>query len=237
VRFDSVYLDSLAKERQLKVEVGAPALVRQAVPQIVPAREDRRTLATYRGGTFRVKDVARWLLALDPNDVRGISTASDAQLTQFVKVLAQRDMLLQQVDAAGVRLTAEDWRHVRAEHDSSVGRLEGLLGVTPELLKDSAATPVGRVQLAMAHVDRYVDRAVTQGSAPFYPVPPFLAGALREGKPWSLNEAGIARALEAAQAIRTTDTTGRGASPTGTGLKRAPGPPPVAPDSGKQAPR
>src|SRR6184192_4120103 len=125
------------------------------------ARIDSRTLATYKGGTFRVKDLARWLLALDPNDVRGISAASDAQLNQFIKVLAQREMLLVEVDKAGVRLSPDDWRRLRSEHDSAVARLEGLLDVSPQLLKDSAATPAARVQLAMAHVDRYVDQAVT----------------------------------------------------------------------------
>src|SRR5881628_65207 len=231
-RFDSLYLDSLANQRQLKAVSGAPALVRQAVPQIVSARSDTRTLATYKGGTFQVKDLARWLLALDPNDVRGIATASDAQLNQFLKLLAQREMLLAEVDKVGVQLDPADWRQLRAEHDSGVARLEGVLGVSPQLLKDSAATPAARVQLAMAHVDRYVDQAVTLGSAPFVPVPPFLAGALRQGQPWSLNEAGIARAVESAQAIRAADTTGRGAPATGTGLKRAPGPPPVAAESG-----
>jgi len=58
-QFDSLYLDSLAKQRQLKIGSGAPALVRQAVPQIVSARSDNRTLVTYRGGTFQVKDLAR----------------------------------------------------------------------------------------------------------------------------------------------------------------------------------
>jgi len=235
-QLDSVYLDSVAKQRQLKIESGGPALVRQAVPQIASARSDNRTLATYRGGTFQVRDLARWLLALDPNDVRGVATASDAQLNQFLKVLAQRDMLLVEVDKAGVPLNAGDWRQLRAEHDSGVARLEGLLGLSPQLLKDSAATPAARVQLAMAHIDRYVDQAVTKGSAPFFPVPPFLASALRQGQPWSLNEAGIARAVESAQAIRAADTTVRAAPPTG--LKRAPGPPPVAVDSGgRQAPR
>src|SRR5882724_4815164 len=235
-RFDSLYLDSLANQRQLKAVSGAPALVRQAVPQIVSARSDTRTLATYKGGTFQVKDLARWLLALDPNDVRGIATASDAQLNQFLKLLAQREMLLVEVDKAGVQLTPGDWRRLRAEHDSGVARLEGLLGVSAQMLKDSAATPAARVQLAMAHVDRYLDQAVTQNRAPFFPVPPFLASALRQGQPWSLNEAGIARAAESAQTIRAADTTVR-AAPT-TGLKRAPGPPPVAPDSGgRQGPR
>src|SRR6267143_3510358 len=235
-QLDSVYVDSLANQRQLKILPGAPALVRQAVPQIVSARSDTRTLATYKGGTFQVKDMARWLLALDPNDVRGIATASDAQLNQFLKVLAQREMLLVEVDKAGMQLNPGAWRQLRAEHDSAVVRLEALLGLSPELLKDSAATPAARVQLAMAHVDRYVDQAVTRGSAPFFPVPPFLAGALRQGQPWSLNEAGIARALESAQAIRAADTTARAAPPTG--LKRAPGPPPVAAESGgRQPPR
>ncbi len=228
-RLDSLYFDSLTKARQLKVEAGAPARVRQAVPQIVTARDDEHTLATFRGGAFRVRDLARWLLALDPNDVRGIATASDDQLTQFVRLLAQRDMLLEQIDSAGVVLTADDWGHVRAEHDSGVGRLEGLLHLSPQLLKDSAATPDARVRLAMAHMEGYLDAAVTQGSAQFLPVPPFLAAALRRGETWSLNDAGIARAVERAQAIRAADTTARQAP--GTGLKRAPGPPPIAGDS------
>src|SRR6266550_490497 len=97
-QLDSLYLDSLANQRQLKIESG---------------RSDSRTLATYKGGTFRVKDLARWLLALDPNDVRGISAASDAQLNQFIKVLAQREMLLVEVDKAGVRLSPDDWRRLR----------------------------------------------------------------------------------------------------------------------------
>jgi len=235
-QIDSLYLDSLAKQRQLKIASGAPALARQAVPQIASARSDSRPLATYKGGTFEVKDLARWLLALDPNDVRGISTASDDQLNQFLKVLAQREMLLVEVDKAGVQLTPGDWQRLRAEHDSGVARLEGLLGVSAQMLKDSAATPAARVQLAMTHVDRYLDQAVTQNRAPFFPVPPFLASALRQGQPWSLNEAGIARAAESAQAIRAADTT-VSAAPS-TGLKRAPGPPPVAPDSGgRQGPR
>src|SRR5438874_1739962 len=139
------------------------------------------------------------------------------------------DRRLEQIDSAGVRLTADDWRHVRAEHDSGVGRLEGLLRLSPQLLKDSAATLDARVRLAMAHMEGYLDAAVTQATAPFLPVPPFLAAALRRGEPWSLNDAGIARAVERAQAIRAADTTAR--QTPGTGLKRAPGPPPIGGDS------
>src|SRR5256885_5194613 len=83
----------------------------------------------------------------------------------------------------------------------------------------------------MAHTDGYLD-AATQGSASFLPVPPFLAAALRRGEIWSLNDAGLARALERAQAIRAADTSSRQAP--ATGLKRASGPAPVAGDSAAQ---
>ncbi|HVH11349.1 MAG TPA: peptidylprolyl isomerase [Gemmatimonadales bacterium] len=232
---DSIYVDSLTKALQLTVEGGAAARVRSTAPRGTGSRDDDRVLARSTAGLFRVKDLARWLLALDPNDVRGIATATDEQLTQLVKLLAQRDLLLAQADAAGVRLTPDDWRHLRTEHDSSVSRLEGLLALSPTLLRDSAATPDARARLAMAHLERYMDAAVTLGRVPFLPVPPFLAAALRRGEPWALNDAGIARALERASAIRAADTTLRaGPAP---GLRPASGPPPVAPDSGaKPAP-
>ena len=235
VRLDSLYLDTLARQRRLEVAKSAPALVRQAVPQLATARDDGRTLATYRGGAFQVKDLARWLLALDPNDVRGIRTASDAQLTQFVRVLAQRDMVLQQVDSAGVPLTPDNWHQVRTEYDSAVTRLEGLIGVSPQLFRDSASSDSARIRLAMTRLDGYLDRAIKQGSAQLMPVPPFLASTLRQGEVWSLDEAGIVRALERAQVLRAAaDSASRGASPSGGGLKRAPGPPPVprAPGAG-----
>ncbi|HYK82869.1 MAG TPA: peptidylprolyl isomerase [Gemmatimonadales bacterium] len=226
VHFDSLYLDSLVRARDLQVESAAPALVRQAAPQIVAAREDGRTLATYRGGAFRVKDFVRRLLAVNPEDIRGITNASDGQLRQFVRQVAELELVAQEADAAGVQLTPEDWRHVRAEHDSTLATLETVTGISPQLVKDSAAGEQARTALAMAHLNAYLDRALADGR--LFPVPPFLAGALRQGAPWSLNEAGIARALERAQAIRAD--SGPTAAPA-TGFKRAPGPPPVPTDS------
>src|SRR5438094_9413274 len=73
-QIDSLYLDSLAKQRQLKIASGAPALARQAVPQIASARRDSRPLATSKGGTSEVKGVARSPPAPAPDDGRGIST-------------------------------------------------------------------------------------------------------------------------------------------------------------------
>lgn len=230
-RLDSAFIDSLGKRSGLSVESAAPALVRQTLPHLLRGTEDGRKLATYRGGAFRVKDLTRWLLAIGPREASGLAMGTDDQLTQFVQRLAERDLLLQQVDSAGVELTAEDWREVKTQHDAVVTALRNALALTPALLKDSAATEEARIRLAMSHVDDYLDRAFKTGVAELSTVPPFLALALRPGQEWSFNEAGITRAYEQAQAMRARADSLR---PGGTGLRPAPGPVPVRPDTSKR---
>lgn len=235
VRFDSVYIDSLTKSAGLKVASGAPALVRQTIDQPVPAETDSRKLATYRGGAMRVRDLARWMFAIDPRDLSGIGVASDGQLIQFVRRLAERQILLAQVDSARVELTPDDWREIRQQHDSVLSILQGVLQLTPQQLRDSAATEPARVQLAMKHVNGYLDRVFKQQTAEFFPVPAFLALTLREGREWSINPAGVSRALEQAQAIRARiDSAAPAAAP---GLRPAQGPAPVPSGSATPRPR
>src|SRR3989441_770019 len=213
---DSIYVDHLTTAWQLRVADGAPALARQAVQDLVAARKDSRTLVSYRGGALRVRDLVRWLFALDPNDVRAIPGASDDQLRQFLKVVTRQALLIEQADSAGVQLTADDWRQIRAEHDSIVATLERVLGITPQLLKDSAATPDARMRLAAARVDAYLGRAF-QGTAQFYAVPPFLGEILRAEPPLPVRPAGLGRALEQPALVQSegqqlpSDSAGRAA--------------------------
>src|SRR5256886_2539599 len=138
VRFDSAYIDSVAVRRDLKGRGGAAALVRQAIQDVAPATDDGRQLAGYRGGAFRVRDLARWLYALDPRDLN-VAMASDAQLTEFVCQLAQRELLLREVDSAGVALSAEDWRGVKTQHQSLLTMLGDEVAPSARAPKDSAA--------------------------------------------------------------------------------------------------
>ena len=225
-QLDSLHLDSLSRLRRLEVEAGAPALVRWTMEHLGAAGTDRRTLATYQvgAGAFRVHDLARWILAIDPKQARGLASAGDDQLKRFVRILTQRELQLQQADSAGVQLTSEDWRQIKVDHDSGLTILRNFLGLSAQLFKDSAATEKARMQLAMSHVNAYLDHVFLNRSARFFPVPPFLATTLR-GADWSINEAGVARALTRAQAIRIRADSGR--VEPGKGLRLAPGPAPV----------
>ena len=200
-RLDSLYLDSLTIKRRIEPVGRATALVRGAAADLDEARSSSRVLVTYRGGSFRVKDLVRWLAALDPSVAQALPRATDEQITQFLKVVVQRQLLLEQADSAGVALTADDWSLLRTQHDSAIGILSSVLNLTPRMLQDSAATPAARLSFAMARVQDYFDRVV-RGRARFFPIPPFLGEALRARGEWSVDPAGVRRALELARAVR-----------------------------------
>lgn len=229
-RFDSVYLDSLAKVKRVEVVSGAVAIVRTAMSDIESAKKSGTVLVKYRGGSFRVRDMVRWVYSLDPSVAGAIPNATDEQLNQFLKVIAQRQLLLAQADSARVLLTPDDWSYLKVQHDSALTILETVLNLTPESFRDSAQTPEAKRALAAARVEDYLDRVV-QGRAQFLPVPPFLADVLRSRSDWAVNEAGVRLALERAKVLRTSADSTRppGGQRPGPSLTPAPGPAPIPP--------
>ena len=218
-RLDSVFVDSMAEARHLRVQDNAPALTRQLVQSFETSRANNATLATYTDGRFRVRDLARWIVAMDPSVAQGIQSSPDSQVRQFVRVVAERHMLLGAAEAAGTALAAEDWDYLRAVHDSALRTLYNVLGLDPATLGDTTQSADARRRLAVASVNDYLDRVV-EGEAPFVPVPPFLADVLREEAKWSMSTAGLRRALERAQELRAAqDSTPR--------VTPAPGPAPI----------
>jgi len=198
---DSLYLSDLETRSAVKVVSGAVGAVRQAAQAPDPARKSGRVLVRYRGGAFRVQDFMHWLPALDPRVLPALSTATEQQVVGLLKGLAQRDILLHQADSARVGLSDSDWAMVRAQQDSALSTVEGLLKLTPAIVRDSVTTPDGRVRLAMTRVNDYVDRVVG-GQTQFAPLPPYLSEYLRAHGAWAKNDAGVQLAIERAQAIR-----------------------------------
>lgn len=230
VRVDSLYLDSLALLRRIKVVGGAPAKVREAMGDLDAARTSSSVLVKFKGGSFRERDLVRWVYSLDPQVAQAITGATDEQITQFLKVIAERNLLLEQADSAKVSLSPDDYAYLKAQHDSAITILQTVVNLTPEGLRDSAQTPTARETLAAARVNDYLDRVV-QSRAQFVPIPPFFGEILRSRAQWSVSAAGIRRAVERAKELRATSDSLH--PPQQPGLTPAPGPAPVP---GGQAP-
>jgi parvulin-like peptidyl-prolyl cis-trans isomerase-like protein len=229
---DSLYADSLIIKRKVEVVSRAPAYAKAAVQDIDAARSSNQVLVKYRGGSFKVRDFARWLNALDPQILNALPQANDDQINQFLKSLTQQQLMLEQADSARVALTADDWQRVRDEHDSTMVTITSLLNLSPEVLRDSAGkTPAERTNFALARVNDYFDR-VFHGRARFFPLPAFLADTLLADASWSVDAAGVRRAVERGQEIRSDSTQASGAPH----MTPAPGPAPID-TTRRQAPR
>ena len=220
---DSLYVDSLISKRKIEPVSRAAAYAKAAAQDIDAARSSNRVLVKYRRGSLRVRDFARWLNALDPQILQALPQANDDQINQFLKSLAQQQLMLEQADSAKVTLTAEDWQRVRDEHDSTMVMITTLLNLSPEVLRDSAGkSPTDHVNFALGRVNDYFDR-VFHGRARFYPLPAFLADTLLADARWNVDAAGVRRAVERGQEIRS-DSTQASSAPR---MTPAPGPAPI----------
>ena len=233
VRFDSLYLDSLAQRRGVEVKQDAAPIARQAIQNLNASWGDNRTLVTYRGGAFRVSDLTRWLHALEPQYAQGLSNATDEQIRDFLTLLTQRTLLIWQADSAGVGLGAEEWAQIRAQHDSALRLLQTALNVSAQALADSAADAGSRRRIAFARVNDYLER-VLNNRAQFVPVPPFLAASLRSLAEWEVSAAGVTQALSRAEALRAAvDSLSGGQDENHPRMMPAPGPAPAPGEEGR----
>ena len=220
---DSLHMDSLNVQRKIEVVSRAADYAKAAVQDVDASRSSSRVLVKYRGGALTVGDFVRWLGALDPQILQALPQAQNDQINQFLKSLAQQQLMLEQADSAKVALTADDWQHVRAEHDSTMLMIESFLNLTPQLLHDSGGQSAEqRRAFATGRVNDYFER-VFRGRARFFPLPAFLADTLLATAHWDVDEAGVRRAVERGQEIRA-DSTPASAAPR---IQPAPGPAPI----------
>lgn len=198
---DSLLVDSLVKPADLKLASGALAIARQTVQDLDAQRGSGRALVHFPGGTFRVGDFVRWIYSLEPRVAAAVKDVPDEQLERFLRLIAQRHVLIRLADSARVQPTPEEWEYAKAQHDSALHLLRNILRLTPDVLRDSGASAADRERLATAHVDEYLQRVVT-GRAQFLPMPPFLSFVLRDGADWDIDQAGVRVALEKARTVR-----------------------------------
>jgi PPIC-type peptidyl-prolyl cis-trans isomerase-like protein len=222
-RLDSIYMDSLATSKDIKVVKGAAATMRQATEDPDEARTSTKPLVTYKGGALTVAEYMRWVRALPPQYMAQLKQANDSMLTNFARILAQNVLLLQQADSAKITVTPEEWKGLAEKYRTQLDSLRIDMGLDTAALWDSSASAVDRNKVAELKVDQYFDRLVS-GKTRLRPVPSALAALLRDRSTYRIYDAGINRAVELAEAQRSkTDSSKAKAGP----VRPAPGPAPI----------
>ena len=222
-RLDSLYMDSLALTRKIKVARGAAATMREAGENPDAARRSNKTLVSFQGGELTVGEFMRWLQALPPQYIAQLKQANDSMLTQFAKILTQNVLLLEQADSAKISITPEEWQGLQARYRSQIDTLRAEMGLDDSTLGDSSVAVAERRKVAALKLEEYFDRLVG-GKTRLRPLPSALATLLRERSTYKVHDGGINRAIELAQAESVkADSARQGVGP----MQPAPGGPPV----------
>jgi hypothetical protein len=219
-RLDSVYLDSLGMQKQLKIEKDAPASMRAALANAQGLAKSRRSLATYTGGAVTVADFVHWATALGPSWSVDAANRPDSSLVQFARLMAQNELLLRQADSAGITIGPGDWAVMMQGYRAQLDSLRRGLELSDPQISDPATAPSERAKLAGLKVEAFWKR-IMEGKAHPRPVPSLLAAVLRQQSTFTISQAGVLRAVEEAPGIKGK------ANPAGAAEKPRPIVPPA----------
>ncbi|MBW8772282.1 MAG: peptidyl-prolyl cis-trans isomerase [Gemmatimonadetes bacterium] len=199
-RLDSLYMDSLGLARHLKVKSGATAALRSALDDEEGSRTSTKSLATFDGGSLTVREMLRWTGSMPPQMVAQLKSATDTQMSGFVRALAQNILLIDDAKKNGAKLAPEETAFLRANYLATLDTLRYTIGVTADVA-DSTASMADREKAAQAQVSSYLARLLRR-EAPARAIPGPMTWYLRDRLPYRLNTAGVARAAEIALARR-----------------------------------
>lgn len=236
-RVDSIHLAELDSAMQLQVVPEVGPKIRSAMGDMDARRNDKTKLVTYKGGAFTVGDLIRWMAAASNDPMQGqqrieqVKQAPDSVLTPFVKQVTQMWLFLKEAEEHHAGMTAPEWSALREGFREEVDSMKSAFELTPDVLKPGLGKAERR-KLAQQKVDQYFDRLV-KNEVRFRVLPGMLAWTLRGREKFSVDPAGIQRAVDLAKARRAADSTAQVAPPP---ITPAPSGPPVGGDTSKRAP-
>ena len=229
---ESTYVAKLTETAKVQVKPNAPAVVKAIAAAPDAHRDDKTVIATSIYGDFTASRAGKWITAFpNPQQLRQqIQQAPDSALPEFVKAIVRNDLMLRQADSAKIALDTTETNEIRRAFVSMVANTWSGLNISPNRLADSAKTVAERERLAAARVNDYMDRLLTKDEQ-FVPIQPTLESALHAKYDYKVNTAGIDRALERAQRIRTVADSTKAAQqpPSAVPLPGQPGATPAAP--------
>ena len=229
---ESTYLAKMEADAKVDIKAKGPAIVRSVAQDLEAHREDRAVVASSSAGNLQASRVAMFIRSIpQPNQSQlrqTIAQVPDSMLNQFIRRMVQQDLLLKKADSAKIGPDSAELGQMRAGFNQWVQMAWQQLGVAPSQLADSAKSEGDRERVAAARVERYMD-ALLAGQAQFVQIPDPLEQMLKEKYDAKITDAGIDRAVEQAQAIRSVTDTSRTNQPQPPSAVPLPGQPGGAP--------
>lgn len=232
---DSVYLSNAEKNANVELVSGAAITAKAIARDPLSYKKDNKALAKYKGGELTNKEFADWISAYPPqSQVRPqLIAAADTLAEKFVKQIVRNELMLRTADSAKVVVDTAELANIKLNYLNAVTQTWQGLGVEPTKLADSAKAGGDKGAIAASRIETFFDKLV-KNEAQFVDVPYKVARAVQGKYPFSINDAGLDKAVERAKSVRATADSLRvqGGNPGGAGGPPAGAPPAGAPPAG-----
>lgn len=227
---ESTYWAKLELANAVAVKSDAPKMARDIVADLDGYRTSSMVLGTTKRGDFTARQLVRWIDAYPPEQglIPQIQNAPDTIIPTLIKNFMRNELFLAQADSAKVDLTEQEKMAIRAEFRTLVINSWTQLGVAPNQLADSGKTPDARETIAVGRVNTFLENMLVKDGA-FVPIARSMDLMLRMRFPGAkIVDAGVDRALEAAQKLRGSADSTRAANRPASAVPM-PGASPAAP--------
>jgi parvulin-like peptidyl-prolyl isomerase len=236
---DSAYLAGAEKNAKVELVSNVAVTAKAIARNPIGYRKDKSALAKYKGGELTAMEFADWIAAYPPqSQVKPqLIAAPDSLVEKFVKQIVRNELMLRAADSAKVGVDTAEVSNLYLNFKNAVTQTWTGLGIDPTKLADSAKTGGDKAKIAAAKIEAYFDKLV-KNEAQFVDVPYPVARALQNKYPFSINDAGLDKAVEKAKTVRATADSlrakqgGAGAPPAGAQPPAgapSPGGPPAPP--------
>ncbi len=227
---ESTYIAQAEAAAKVEITGDAGMTVKEIAKDPMAFRNSKATLATYQGGELTGGKLALILLAAPRSAelMKQIQGAPDSLVMQYVRNMAQREVLLRRADSAKVVMTPDEIANLRRDFVGAVVQSWNAIGVDPKSFGDSLKTAEAKERVAASRVEAYLDR-IMAGEAQPVPIPAPLQVVLMNKYDSKVNAAGVERAVEKALKVRATADSARKVNQPQSTVPLPGGMPPAAP--------
>jgi parvulin-like peptidyl-prolyl isomerase len=234
---ESLYIAQAQAVAKVQVKDNAVSVTKALAKDPISHRNDKDVIATWSGGDYTAGRLANVIMSdpRAPQLTQQIQQVPDSVVRMYVKQTVEREVLIKRADSAKMGPTPEEYGSLHRDFVQAVAMTWQALRIDPKSLADSAKTPAERERLAAARIEAFLDK-IMAGEAQPVPVPSPLQIVLMNKYESKVNPAGIDRAVERAQKIRTVADSTRAANQPKSAVPLPGGAAPGGAAPGAQAP-
>lgn len=189
---DSAYVASLEERLHPEVQEGAVQVVKDLAASpgsSLSSRAAGRALVKYDGGELSVRDFQVFLQVQQPQSLSNIASAPDEQIDAFLKSMAQREMIVDEADAAGMAPKREVVDSLVRQNRLQIAQAAGDAG-----LRNLERAPGEALEPAIARAVRAALADILSGASGALPLGA-ITYQLRSRVPTQIYDAGVGQVV------------------------------------------